>query len=451
MNSATVRIGCGAGFSSDRLDPALDLAQRGNLDALIFECLGERTLAFGHRDRRQNPQGGYNPLLERRLRSVLPPCVRAGTVIITNMGVASPTAAARRTIEIARDLGLHGLKVAAIEGDEVTKQITSDTPLWEGMSVAESNHQLIAANAYLGAQPIVNALEQGAQVIITGRVAEPSMALAYLRYKYQWSDNDWKTLGAGILVGHLLECAGQITGGYHADPGAKEVRELATLGFPFAEVSADGSAVITKLDHTGGQVTVRTVKEQLLYEVHDPSQYLTPDVTADFSKVHIEPLATNRIRVSCASGTARPQQLKATVAFDGGFLAEAAISYAGVAAVQRARLAGEIVTERMRTVHSVSAPIRVDLIGVNSLHSSALNHSLHQQPDGATEDVRLRCAMRVDDKETAGLLLWELESLLCCGPAGGGGYRGSVTPSVITYSASVERGSIHPAIEIFQA
>jgi hypothetical protein len=449
MSAQTLRIGCGAGFSSDRLDPALDLAERGQLDALVFECVGERTLAFGHRDRMQNPQRGYNPFLERRFRAVLEPCVRAGTVIITNMGVANPRAAAQRTIDVARELGLHGLKVAAIEGDDVTTLMSADTPLWEGMTIAESGRTLVAANAYLGADPMLSALEQGAQVIITGRVADPSMFLAYMRYRFGWSERDWQHLGAGTLVGHLLECAGQITGGYHADPGVKEVAGLATLGFPYAEVNADGSAIITKLDDTGGQVTARTVKEQMFYEVHDPRRYLTPDVTANFADVSINALATDRIQITGASGQERPRQLKATVAFDGGYLAEAGISYAGVAAVKRARLAGEIVTERMRTVHGVNAQVRVDLIGVDSLHGSA--HDAPYERESEVEDVRVRCAMRADDTETAGLLLWELEALLCCGPAGGGGYRGTVTPSVITCSASVDRDAVHPTIEILHA
>ena len=449
MTEPLIRIGCGAGFSSDRLDPALDLAERGALDALVFECVGERTLAFGHRDRMQNPNRGYNSLLERRLRAVLKPCVAAGTVIITNMGVANPLAAAQRTVEIARELGLPGLKVAAVSGDDVTSHLHESTPLWEGGTIGSYGRVLVGANAYLGAAPIVSALEQGAQVVITGRVADPSMFLGYLCFRFGWSDTDWKHLGAGTLVGHLLECAGQITGGYHADPGIKDVSNLATLGFPYAEVKADGSAVISKLEGTGGEVTSMTVKEQMFYEVHDPARYLTPDVTADFANVLVEEQAKDRIRVSAASGEQRPEQLKVTVAFDGGFLAEAAVSYAGQGAAQRAQLAGDIVIERMRTVHGIDSTIRVDLIGVDSLHATA--HGVDNPVKSESQDVRLRCAMRADDKETAGILLWELEALLCCGPAGGGGYRGSVTPSVVTASASIDRQLVKTSAQIFVA
>jgi hypothetical protein len=440
-----MRIGCGAGFSADRLDPAVDLAQRGELDALVFECVGERTLAFGHRDRMRDPQAGFNPWLERRLRAVLAPCAQRGATIVTNMGVANPRAAALRAIAVARELGLRGLKVAAVEGDEVTHLMRPDTPLWEGATIAEHEHALVAANAYLGADALLPALQAGAQVVITGRVADPSMFLALLRHRFGWSDDDWDRLAAGTLVGHLLECAGQITGGYFADPGVKDVQGLARLGFPFAEVDAQGNAVISKLEGTGGEVSARTVKEQMLYEVHEPTAYLTPDVSANFATVQVTQQGPDRVRVSGAQGAARPHALKATVAFDGGFLAEAGVSYAGPGAGARARLAGEVVAERMHAVHGIDLPLRVDLIGVDSLHASARR----REPDG--EDVRLRCAMRSPDEECAQILLWEVESLLCCGPYGGGGYRGQVTPSVVTCSASVARDAVTPRIEVFEA
>lgn len=449
MTTETLRIGCGAGFSADRLDPAVDLARRGALDGLVFECVGERTLAFGHRDRRLDPSKGYNPWLERRLRAVLEPCARAGTVIVTNMGVANPRAAAERAVAVARELGLKGLKVAALEGDDVTALMSPDTPLWEGITIAGTGRTLLAANAYLGADALLPALQAGADVVITGRVADPSMVLALLRHRFGWDGHDWPRLGAGTLVGHLLECAGQITGGYFADPGVKDVTGLATLGFPYAEVIADGSAVITKLDGTGGQVSARTVKEQMLYEVHDPRAYLTPDVSADFACARIHEEAPDRVRVAGAGGAERPTRLKATVAFDGGLLAEAGVSYAGPGAGARARLAGDVVAQRMGTVHGVDIELRVDLIGVDSLHGSA--RRADQEDADAREDVRLRCAMRAPDRDTAELLLWEVESLLCCGPAGGGGYRGSITPSVITYSASVARDAVSPRVEILEA
>ena len=446
MNPTTeFRIGCGAGFSSDRLDPAVDLARRGHLDALVFECIGERTLAFGHRDMRADPSRGYNPLLEKRMRAVLPLTHAAGTRVITNMGVANPMAAAERTVEVARELGLRGLVVAALLGDDVSQALGPDTPLWEGMTIGEAGRPYIGANAYLGAEEILLALEAGADVVITGRVADPSLFVAPLRRHFEWDADDWERLGPATAVGHLLECGSQVTGGYFADPGYKDVDRLAYVGFPYAEVRADGSACITKLDGTGGLVDERTVKEQLLYEVHDPARYLTPDVVADFSTVSVRAAGTDRVRIDGAGGAPRPEQLKVTVAFDGGWLAEAGVSYAGDGAQARASMAGEIVAERMRRVHGTNAPVRVDLVGVQSLHATAFDYPTDSR------DVRLRCAMRASSREEADLLLWEVESLLCCGPSAGGGYRGTATPSVLTCSASIGRDAISPRVEVLEA
>lgn len=442
----TFRIGCGAGFSSDRLDPAVDLARRGDLHALVFECVGERTLAFGHRHRLADPNHGYNPLLERRMRAVLPAAAASGTRIVTNMGVANPRAAVAKTLEVARDLGLGGLKVAAVLGDDISDAIGPDVDLWEpACTVGEVGRPMIGANAYLGSEAVLPALEAGADVIITGRVADPSLFVAPLAHHFGWPLDDWQRLARGTVVGHLLECAGQITGGYFADPGFKDVDGLATLGFPLAEVGSDGNAVIGKLDGTGGRIDELTVKEQLLYEVHDPNAYMTPDVIADFAAVSLADDGADRVRINGAIGAPRPDNLKVTVAFDGGYLAEAEVSYAGPGAEVRARLAADVTKERMAAVHGLNAPLRIDLIGSASLHATV------EDRPGTAEDVRLRAAMRAGSQEEAELLLWEVEALMCCGPAGGGGYRGHVTRSVMTHSAFVPRDTVTPEVEVMVA
>ena len=440
------RIGTGAGFSADRLDPAMALVEHGQLDTIVFECLGERTLAFAHRDRLAGSGPGYTPLLERRMEAMLPLIREHGTRLITNMGAANPRAAALRTVEIARGLGLKGLRVACIEGDDVTGRIGPETGLRDPpRTVGDVGLAMVGANAYIGADALLPALEAGADVVIAGRVADPSLFLAAMRHHFGWGGGDWTRLGAGTVVGHLLECAAQVTGGYFADPGVKSVPGLAQVGFPIAEVGPDGAAVITKLAEAGGCVTLQTVKEQLLYEIHDPARYLTPDVTADFATVRLSDQGENRVGVTGAGGRARPDTLKVTVAFDGGLLAEGEVSYAGPGAPERARLAGEILAERMASVHGYGGELRVDLIGINALHASAV-----ERPAGA-QDVRLRAALRSPERETAETLLWEVESLLCCGPAGGGGFRGHITPSVITHSAFLPREDVPTTCEILEA
>lgn len=443
-----LRIGTGAGFSSDRLDPARELAERGALDVLVFECIGERTMAYGHLERRADPAAGYNRYLERRLRAVLPACAASGTRIVTNMGVTNPRGAAEKAAEVARELGLRGLKIACVEGDEVSDRIAPDTEVPErGCSVAEIGRTLVGANAYLGAEALLPALEAGAEVVIAGRIADPSLFLAPMIARYGWRHDDWEVLGAGTAVGHLMECAGQITGGYFADPATKPVAGLARLGFPIAEIDEDAAAVITKLDQTGGVVDARTVKEQLLYEIHDPAAYLTPDVTADFSGLTVEETGADRVRVRGASGHPRPDRLKVTLGFDGGLLAEGEVGYAGAGAGARASLAADILRERFAGLHGINEPIRIDLIGIASLHASA--------PAGAPRpeatDVRVRAAVRTGSEETADLVLWEVESLLCNGPAGGGGFRGHTRPTIVTYSVFIDRDLVSPRMSVIVA
>jgi hypothetical protein len=440
------RIGTGAGFSADRLDPAVDLAERGELDVMVMECLGERTVAFAHRDRMRDPRLGYNALLDRRMKALLPACRKAGTTIVTNMGAANPRAGAERTLALARELGLHGLKVACIEGDDVTQAVSPDTPFMdEPGRLGDVDMPVVGMNCYLGADAILPALQAGADVVIGGRLADPSLFLAPLMHEFGWDSEDLPRMGAGTLVGHLMECGMQVTGGYFADPGVKDVPHLSRCGYPIAEVAADGSAVITKLAGTGGSVSPATVKEQLLYEVHDPARYLTPDVTADFSRVRVESMGPDRVRVAGAGGSARPAQLKVTVGFDAGFLGEAGVSYAGPAAQERGRLAAEIVGERLRTVHGLESGFRINLIGVSSLFATA------GSPAADTEDVRLHVALRSRSREDVELMLWEVESLLCCGPAGGGGFRGSIVPSIVTKSLLIDRDKVRPRVEVLEA
>lgn len=436
-----MRIGCGAGFSSDRLDGAVRLAERGKLDALVFECVGERTLAFGHRDRLKDSETGFNPYLADRFRAVLPHTLASATRIVTNMGVANVRGAVAETCKVVDQLGLQ-CRIAAVLGDDVTELMGPDTPLPAmGGTIADVPGRLLGANAYIGADGVQRALDQGADVVIGGRLADPSMFLGLLRHHFSWPETDWRLMGAGTMVGHLLECGTQITGGYFADPPHKMVPDLANVGYPIAEVDTDGNAVITKLPRDGGMVTPATVKEQLFYEVHDPTRYLTPDVTADFSGISINEDGPDRVRVTGAGGAARPEKLKVTVAFDGGWLAEGEVSYAGPGALDRAKLAAEIAEKRLRHVHHVAGDLRADLIGVSSLHA-------HTAGPAVTEDVRVRIAGRFAEAEDGRKLLWEMESLLCAGPAGGGGFRGRNAQSVVTHDAWLDRSDVPVHVEM---
>lgn len=443
-----VRIGAGAGYSGDRIEPAVELAARGALDYLVFECLAERTIAIAQQARRKNPELGYDPLLEARMRAVLPMAARNGVRLISNMGAANPLAAARKTAEIARALGLDGLKIAAITGDDVLDVVRRRALHFEesGDSVASFDERIVSANAYLGAAPIVGALAAGADIVLTGRVADPSLFTAPLIHEFGWRMNDWNTLGQATVVGHLLECAGQVTGGYFADPGFKDVPNLARLGFPIGEVSADGSVVVTKLPDAGGCVTEATCKEQLIYEIHDPGRYLQPDVVADFTQVRVRGEATDRVRVTGGRGKPRTETLKVSVAYVDGYIGEGQISYGGPGAVARARLALEIVRERLQLTGVETSELRFDLIGVNALYGEPAGPQR-----GEPYEVRARVVGRAASAEQAARIGNEVETLYTNGPAGGGGVTKAMREVLAVQSVLLPRGDVKPAFEFVEA
>jgi hypothetical protein len=323
----------------------------------------------------KNPESGYDPLLEERMRAVLPLCASRGIKIVTNMGAANPEAAARRTAEIANSLGLPSLKIAAIIGDDVLDACKDgDLPIMEfDGTIKQLGNRLLSANAYLGAEPMAEALTAGADIVITGRASDPALFLAPMIHAFGWAMDDWNLLGQGTVAGHLLECAGQITGGYFADPGYKDVPDLARLGFPIGEVGEDGNLVITKVLGSGGTVTARTCREQLLYEVHDPRQYFQPDVVADFSQVTVEQIGPDRVRVSGGRGAKRTDTLKVSVGYVDSYIGEGQISYAGPGALARGRLALEIVRERLKLTGVAASELRFELVGVDSLHGAEVS------------------------------------------------------------------------------
>jgi hypothetical protein len=443
-----VRIGAGAGYSGDRIEPAVELAEHGALDYLVFECLAERTIAIAQQTRRHAPELGYDPLLEARMRAVLPVAVPRRVRIISNMGAANPRAAALKTARIARELGIHGLKIAAVTGDDVLDVLLQSSLRFEesGDEVGAYRDRIVSANAYLGAAPIVEALAAGADIVLTGRVADPSLFTAPLIHEFGWRMDDWNTLGQATVVGHLLECAGQVTGGYFADPGYKNVPDLARLGFPIGEVSADASVVVTKVPQAGGQVTEATCKEQLLYEIHDPHRYLQPDVVADFTRVHVVEEAQDRVRVMGGCGAPRTDTLKVSVAYVDGYIGEGQISYGGPGALARARLALDIVRERLALTGVDTGELRFDLIGVNALYGDGL--AAHH---GEPYEVRVRVAGRTSNASEAARIGNEVETLYTNGPAGGGGVTKAVREVLAVQSVLMPREQINPFFQFVEA
>ncbi len=448
-------IGAGAGFAGDRTDaagPVVDaLARLDGFRCLIFETLAERTLALAQLERKKDSSRGFSPALDRLVGPVLARCLRDDIKIVGNFGAANPRAAAARILAIARTQGVREPLIAVIEGDDLTA-LLSPRELADretGGAILRAATEIIAANVYLGGSPIAEALDQGADIVVTGRVADSALALGPLLHAFDWKRDDWDRLAAGTLAGHLIECGSQITGGYFADPPFKQAPGMAELGYPIAEIDADGGIVITKPSGTGGRVDRMTVIEQMLYEVHDPSAYLAPDVILDLSDVTVEELAVDRVRVIGARGKPAPDTLKATVCVNGGTLGEAEISYAGRNAAARARLAAQTIDERLKK-RAPGLVFRTDAIGMISV----LGHdggALERPWTSSSTDVRLRFAAQSMNTAEVELLLDEVEALYCAGPAGGCGVRRYLTPRVASASCLVERAFVWPRVTMLGA
>lgn len=450
-----VVIGCGAGFAGDRFDAAVPvvrtLAKRSAARFLIYEVLAERTLAIAQKLRRDNPEAGYSPFLDVYLPLVLRECFERGIRIVTNMGAANPIGAARRVQALARELGIAGLRVAALTGDNLLEAMSADEvraqPLIEGLGWGD--RAIVAANAYLGADSVAMALDTGAHVVLVGRTTDAALSLGPLLHTHRWRADQLDLLAQGTACGHLLECGGQVTGAYFADPGFKDVVDLPNVGFPIAEVGADGTLVITKAEDTGGMVSRATVIEQLLYEVHDPNNYLTPDVVLDMGAIDVDEIGANRVRVSGARGKAPPQTLKATVSMEAGWLGEGEISYAGPNALARAELAAHAVRERCKAI-GIRETVRVEVLGTYALFDSdagARRARIEPPRDG---EYRVRAAVRSTDRAVAQRVSDEVLSLYCSGPAAGAGVRQHITPQIGTASILVDRKRVTPKVTVIE-
>ena len=443
------RVGNCAGFSGDRVDapgPVVDtLIELGGPSAVFFEVLGERTVALAQLEKRRDPERGYEPMLERLLEPILKRCAEHGIAIIGNFGAANPPGAAKVIAKLALRLGMPQLRIGVVHGDDVRERIDIANPdVYEADAMLDTGTgEVVSANAYLSARPIVDALRNGAQVVVTGRTGDPSLALAPLIHHFGWAFDDWPRLAVGSTAGHLLECGSQVTGGYYYDPGFKDIPDPANIGFPIAEVSADGRLVITKAARTGGVVNAQVVKEQLLYEIHDPGCYITPDVTLDFTGVSVKEIGPDRVEVLGTRGLPAPLKVKATVCFEGGWLGEGEISYAGPNCLARARAAAAVLLERLR-MRKLDVQPRVDLIGVTSVHGGDSGASWRAFDGPEPNDIRVRLAVSARTQDDADQASREVLALYCCGPAGGGGVRWRTTPRIRTQSFLMPPGDLSP-------
>lgn len=438
----SVRLGGGQGFYGDGVQPVADVLAAG-VDYLVCEALAELTLAILQKDRQRDEALGYTRDLPLYVRAALPHLVDGATKMITNAGGINPVAAGRAVVDTLKAAGVAGLTVATVVGDDVR-------PLAAELDLPAST---LFANVYLGARPIVAALAGGADIVVTGRVADASLFLAPLVHELGWAWDDWDRLAAGVTVGHLLECSGQVAGGNYSGPWW-ENPDPQRIGFPIGEIEADGTAVITKSPDAGGMVTFDTVREQLLYEVHDPRAYLNPDVTADFTSLTLTDLGGDRVQVSGVRGAPPPVTYKGLVCTPAGWAGEATFAYTWPDAEAKARAAVHWVRERAERQGVAVEEWVEEYFGVDAFHGPAGAEDLAQREAAGWEppEVMGRLAWRTADPETAGRVAQGAGVLGLSGPpqiSGFGRARGGKPTQLLALDAiAVDRSLVDPRVRV---
>ncbi|QQK78690.1 DUF1446 domain-containing protein [Salicibibacter cibi] len=447
----TVRIGAAQGFYGDTIEPAVATAQAGNVQYLCFDALAELTMSILTKDKEKDPTMGYTKDTPMNMKYLLPFVNSKGMKILTNAGGINPVAAGEAVMAVAKELGIKGLKIAVITGDNVVNRI--DELIDNGASLDHLETEeaidtvkddLLFANAYLGARPIVEALEQGADVVITGRTTDTAQFLAPLIYEFGWGEEEWDHLASGIFMGHLLECSAQSTGGNFSGEWWN-VEGMEQIGYPIAEVSENGDFVVSKVENRGGLVTVDTVKEQMLYEIHDPSAYVTPDVVVDLTDVKLETIAENEVKVTGTKGKPKPDELKMVAGYENGYMGQVMIGYSWPDALNKAQKADEIVRAQMKRYGWEYDEIRTDYVGYNSLLGPVA-----EEPNEPLNEVYLRMAVRAKTKKDAAKLSRMFPPLALDGPPSMGGAVGNIPPRKLIgmWSSLIPRELIEKDIEI---
>jgi hypothetical protein len=447
----TVRIGAGQGFYGDTFFPALEIAQRGDVQYISFDALAELTLAILQKDRQKDPALGYTRDLPIFMRYLLPVCREKGIKLITNSGGINPEGAMQKVLSVAKQMGMTGLKVGMVTGDDIhprLDELRSKGITFENIDTGEPYDQIkdrvLFACAYVGAEPIVEALKQGADVVVTGRVNDAAVFLAPMIHELGWHMRDYDRLAAGTLLGHIMECSAQATGGNWSGDWWN-IPMMERMGYPIAEVSEDGSAVLTKAPDTGGRVSFDTVKEQLLYEVHDPRRYMSPDVIADFTSATIADVAKDRVSIRGTRGAAPPKTLKSIIGYQNGWMGQGAMGYTWPDALLKAKKADQIIRKQLALVGVAAEEIYTEYIGWNSIHGPTV-----PEPPQDAPEVFMRIAIRTGTREEAERLWRFIPYLGLNGPPFIGGTTGAARARQLlgTWPTLVPRREVLPKIQV---
>jgi hypothetical protein len=432
MPEKSVRLAAGPGFYGDSWRPVRASIERGNVQYVCSDHLAELTLAILQKNRQRDPNLGYTQDLVPMLADLLPLAVQRGVKFVLNAGGLNPMAAREALLSLLRKFGLR-LKVGVVLGDAVLERLddlqaagASLAHMDTGADIATVRERLLFASAYLGARPLVEALDAGADIVLTGRVADAALFLAPIVHELGWRWDDWDRLAQGIVVGHLLECSAQATGGNFGGDW-RSIPDMAHIGYPIAEVRESGEAIISKAPGTGGRVSFDTLREQLLYEVHDPAHYLTPDVDVDMTTLHMQEIGPDEVRITGASGRPAPQTLKIVAGYEDGYMGQAIIGYAWPDALAKAQLAAQIITQQMAETGLKSEETIIEYQGFNSIHGP-LSDPTHVDD---LNEVYLRIAVRCLDRREAAKLGRLVPPLGLSGPPFIGGVGGMIEPRAL--------------------
>lgn len=447
-----ILIANGQGFWGDSILGPIRLVNEGPLDYLTLDYLAEVTMSIMQKLKSRDPSKGYATDFVEMCRRVLPTCREKGIKIIANAGGVNPVACREALADVIRELGLEGMKIGIVEGDDILADLKSLIDGGEefknmdnGEPLAPYLDKVKTANVYIGAEPIVEALKLGADIVITGRATDPSIVLAPLMYEFDWSLDDMNRLAAGTIAGHIVECGAQCTGGNYVH--WKEIPDMARIGYPVIEASPDGSFVVTKHQGTGGAVTIETVTSQLVYEMSDPSNYITPDCIADFTTIKLKQDGTDRVHVSGIQGRDATDTYKVSISFHEGYKIISQLTVAGPDAVEKAQLCADIVFDRvaMDGVSFTDDEKFVEILGTNACHAG-----IAPAPDAPAE-VILRIGARSSDRSKLDRLGMEIVPLVTSGPPGVTGFAGGrpkATEIISYWPALLSKGKIQTKVSV---
>jgi hypothetical protein len=449
-----IRIAAGQGFWGDWLEAPKNQVRQGPIDYLVMDYLAEITMSIMMKQKRKNPELGYATDFVDLMKEILPDVASKGIKVLSNAGGVNPTACAKKVREIANALGIGDkIKVAAIHGDDIAGRIDELVGkghalknMESGENISTISDKIQSANVYLGAEPMVKALKNGANIIIAGRVTDTGLTLAPMIHEFGWSMTDWDKMSTGTIAGHIIECGAQCSGGncsYEWD----SIPDMANVGFPIIEAHPDGTFYVTKHAGTGGRIDVRTVKEQLVYEMGDPKSYITPDCVADFSSINLADDGPNRVKVWGIKGTAKTEFFKVSVSYTDGWKAVGTLVYTWPDAIKKARVAGDILRARLEKLGLKFDEILTELVGVNSCHGPLTDTN---NPD--IPEVTFRVGVRGHDQKAVERFTREIAPLVLTGPpsvTGFAGGRPNVQEILAYWPALIRKEVVEPVVDYF--